>query len=45
MEIGYKLSGVEHDPRALGRYAMRAEATGMPFALISDQSHPSIDRD
>jgi coenzyme F420-dependent glucose-6-phosphate dehydrogenase len=44
MEIGYKLSSEEHDPRALVHYAMRAESIGMSFALISDHFHPWIDR-
>jgi len=43
-EIGYKLSSEEHEPRDLVRYAARAEATGMRFALISDHFHPWIDR-
>jgi coenzyme F420-dependent glucose-6-phosphate dehydrogenase len=43
-EIGYKLSSEEHEPRDLVRYAARAEAAGMRFALISDHFHPWIDR-
>ncbi len=42
--IGYKLSSEEHKPRDLVRYAARAEAVGMRFALISDHFHPWIDR-
>ena len=43
-EIGYKLSSEEHEPHDLVRYAARAEAIGMRFALISDHFHPWIDR-
>ncbi len=43
MEIGYALSAEEHEPLALVEHAVRAEAAGMPFALISDHYHPWID--
>jgi G6PDH family F420-dependent oxidoreductase len=44
MEIGYALSSEEHRPSALVENAVRAEAAGMPFALVSDHYHPWIDR-
>ena len=44
MELGYKLSSEEHAPGDLIDYAVRAEAIGMSFALISDHFHPWIDR-
>jgi coenzyme F420-dependent glucose-6-phosphate dehydrogenase len=43
MEIGYALSAEEHEPLALVDHAVRAEAAGMQFALISDHYHPWID--
>ena len=43
-EIGYTLSGEEHPPRDLVRYARRAEDAGFTFALISDHYHPWVDR-
>ncbi|NLX10915.1 MAG: TIGR03557 family F420-dependent LLM class oxidoreductase [Chloroflexi bacterium] len=44
VNIGYALSGEEHNPRDLVRYAERAEQAGFTFALISDHFHPWIDR-
>ena len=44
MEIGYALSSEEHPPPALVDLAERAEASGMPYALISDHFHPWTDR-
>ena len=44
MEIGYALSTEEHRPLALVENAVRAEAAGFPFALVSDHFHPWIDR-
>ena len=44
MEIGYALSSEEHTPLALVEHAVRAEAAGVRFALISDHFHPWIDR-
>lgn len=44
MEIGYALSSEEHRPLALVENAVRAEAAGFPFALVSDHFHPWIDR-
>jgi coenzyme F420-dependent glucose-6-phosphate dehydrogenase len=43
-EIGYALSSEEHSPRDLVRYAQTAEASGFPFALISDHFHPWLSR-
>src|SRR5215213_4895378 len=43
-EIGYKLSSEEHASQALVENAVRAEAAGFSFALISDHFHPWIDR-
>ena len=43
MEIGYKLSSEEHEPRTLVDNARRAEEAGFSFALISDHFHPWID--
>lgn len=43
-QFGYALSSEEHDPRALIRYAQRAEEVGFQFALISDHYHPWISR-
>jgi coenzyme F420-dependent glucose-6-phosphate dehydrogenase len=42
-ELGYALSCEEHRPNDLVRYARGAEATGFPFALISDHFHPWLD--
>ena len=44
VELGYKLSSEEHDPKSLVDYATRAEAAGFSFGLISDHFHPWIDR-
>jgi len=44
MRIGYSLSSEEHGPQALVEQAVRAEAAGFEFALISDHFHPWIDR-
>jgi coenzyme F420-dependent glucose-6-phosphate dehydrogenase len=44
VELGYKLSSEEHDPRALVDYAARAEGAGFSFGLISDHFHPWIDK-
>jgi coenzyme F420-dependent glucose-6-phosphate dehydrogenase len=43
-EIGYKLSSEEHGPRALVDNAVRAEAIGFSYGLISDHFHPWIDK-
>lgn len=43
-ELGYALSGEEHQPNDLVRYARRAEEAGFSFALISDHYHPWIDK-
>jgi coenzyme F420-dependent glucose-6-phosphate dehydrogenase len=43
-EIGYALSSEEHGPRALVRYARRAEEAGFTHALVSDHYHPWTDR-
>jgi coenzyme F420-dependent glucose-6-phosphate dehydrogenase len=42
-ELGYSLSGEEHPPNDLVRFAQGAEAAGFSFALISDHFHPWID--
>lgn len=42
--LGYALSGEEHKPNDLVRYARRAEEVGFSFALISDHYHPWIDK-
>lgn len=42
--IGYKLSSEEFSPAELVRQAVRAEAAGFTFALISDHFHPWTDR-
>ncbi len=42
--LGYKLSSEEFGPRALVRWARRAEDAGFTFALISDHFHPWTDR-
>ena len=44
MELGYALSSEEHPPLKLVDQAVRAEAAGMTFALISDHYHPWTDR-
>jgi G6PDH family F420-dependent oxidoreductase len=44
VEIGYALSSEEHAPLDLVRNAIRAEALGFSFALISDHYHPWVDR-
>lgn len=43
MEIGYALSSEEHGPNQLVDFAVRAEASGFSFALISDHYHPWVD--
>lgn len=43
-EIGYWLSGEEHDPNDLIRNARRAEEMGFTAAFISDHYHPWIER-
>src|SRR5690348_8303268 len=43
VQIGYALSSEEHRPGDLVRYAAAAEASGFPFALISDHFHPRTD--
>jgi coenzyme F420-dependent glucose-6-phosphate dehydrogenase len=40
VELGYALSSEEFTPRALVRFAQRAEEVGFSFALISDHYHP-----
>ena len=40
MRIGYHLSSEELDPRAMTRWAARAEAAGFDFVTISDHFHP-----
>jgi coenzyme F420-dependent glucose-6-phosphate dehydrogenase len=42
--IGYKLSSEEFAPQALVGHAVRAEAVGLDFAMISDHFHPWVDR-
>jgi G6PDH family F420-dependent oxidoreductase len=42
--IGYKLSSEEFGPADLVRFAVRAEAAGFEFGLISDHFHPWTDR-
>lgn len=44
MDIGYALSSEEHPPRDLVRWAQRAEACGLSFAMVSDHFHPWIER-
>lgn len=44
MEFGYNLSSEEHAPRDLVANAIKAEAAGFQFALISDHFHPWLDR-
>jgi G6PDH family F420-dependent oxidoreductase len=44
VHIGYSLSSEEHGPRELVEQAVRAEAEGFEFALVSDHFHPWIDR-
>src|SRR5919201_4952695 len=44
MRIGYSLSSEEHPPGALVEQAVKAEAAGFEFALISDHFHPWTDR-
>ena len=44
LRLGYKLSSEEFGPADLIRQAMRAEAAGFDFALISDHFHPWTDR-
>ena len=43
-EFGYTLSGEEHAPADLVRWARTAEDVGFTFALVSDHFHPWIDR-
>jgi G6PDH family F420-dependent oxidoreductase len=42
VELGYKLAGEEHSPRALVCYAKQAEDAGFTFAMLSDHYHPWI---
>jgi coenzyme F420-dependent glucose-6-phosphate dehydrogenase len=42
--LGYSLSGEEHPPLDLVRYAAAAEEAGFPYALVSDHFHPWVDR-
>lgn len=44
LHLGYKLSSEEFGPTDLVRQAVRAEAAGFDFALISDHFHPWSDR-
>jgi G6PDH family F420-dependent oxidoreductase len=44
LRLGYKLSSEEFGPADLVRQAVRAEAAGFDFALISDHFHPWTDR-
>jgi G6PDH family F420-dependent oxidoreductase len=44
IRLGYKLSSEEFGPADLVRFAVRAEAAGFEFALISDHFHPWTDR-
>ena len=44
IEVGYKLSSEEHNPRDLVQYAQQAEEAGFTFAMISDHYHPWIAR-
>lgn len=44
LELGYGLSSEEHGPNALIESAVRAEAAGFTFAVISDHYHPWIDQ-
>jgi coenzyme F420-dependent glucose-6-phosphate dehydrogenase len=44
LRVGYKLSSEEFGPTDLVRQAVRAEAAGFDFALISDHYHPWTDR-
>jgi coenzyme F420-dependent glucose-6-phosphate dehydrogenase len=44
MRIGYALSSEENPPSALVEQAVKAEAAGFEFALISDHFHPWMDR-
>ncbi len=43
-ELGYALSSEEHPPSDLVRNAVRAEAAGFSYGLISDHFHPWTDR-
>jgi G6PDH family F420-dependent oxidoreductase len=42
--IGYTLSGEEHRPTDLVRYAELAEEAGFDFAMVSDHYHPWVDQ-
>ncbi|MBA2518328.1 MAG: TIGR03557 family F420-dependent LLM class oxidoreductase [Chloroflexia bacterium] len=44
VQFGYTLSGEEHRPNDLVRFARLAEDAGFEFASISDHFHPRIDR-
>ncbi|MDQ3410888.1 MAG: TIGR03557 family F420-dependent LLM class oxidoreductase [Chloroflexota bacterium] len=44
VQFGYTLSGEEHRPNDLVRFARLAEDAGFEFASISDHFHPWIDR-
>jgi G6PDH family F420-dependent oxidoreductase len=43
MRMGYTLSSEEHRPTRLVEQAIRAEAAGFDFLMISDHFHPWID--
>jgi G6PDH family F420-dependent oxidoreductase len=43
MKIGYKLMAEEHGPKALVENAVRAEAAGFDYVVISDHYHPWLD--
>lgn len=42
--LGYTLSGEEHKPNDLVRYAQKAESLGFEFVSISDHFHPWVDK-
>lgn len=44
IQLGYKLSAEEFGPKELVAQAVRAEAAGFEFALLSDHFHPWTDR-
>jgi alkanesulfonate monooxygenase SsuD/methylene tetrahydromethanopterin reductase-like flavin-dependent oxidoreductase (luciferase family) len=43
LHLGYKLSSEEYGLTELVRQAVRAEAAGFDFVLISDHFHPCTD--
>jgi G6PDH family F420-dependent oxidoreductase len=43
VQLGYAISSEEFPPNELVRNAQQAEATGFPYALISDHFHPWLD--